>query len=64
MLKIEVGIDFSSSEQSADVVLYSEFADRQALDAYQSHPEHQALMPFVQAVRSDRLVVDYVAPET
>lgn len=61
MLDIEVGIDFSASAQSADVVLYSEFESRQALDAYQSHPEHEALVPFVQAVRSDRLVVDYMA---
>lgn len=61
MLNIEVGIDFSASAQSADVVLYSEFESRQALDAYQSHPEHEALVPFVQAVRSDRLVVDYMA---
>lgn len=59
MLKIEVGIDFSASDQSADVVLYSEFEDRQALDVYQAHPEHEALKPFVQAVRSDRLMVDY-----
>lgn len=61
MLKLEVGIDFSASEQSADVVLYSEFEDRHALNAYHTHPEHQALIPFVQSVRSDMLVVDYEA---
>jgi len=40
LLSVEVGIDFSDSEQSADVVLYSELESREALAAYQSHPDH------------------------
>jgi len=56
---IEVGIDFSSSEQSADVVLYSELESREALQAYQQHPEHQAVIPLVKAASVSRAVVDY-----
>ncbi|NTW69655.1 MAG: Dabb family protein [Chlorobiaceae bacterium] len=56
---IEVGLDFSCSESSCDVVLYSEFVDRQSLDAYQAHPEHQALKPFIGEACCDRRVVDY-----
>jgi len=56
---IEVGIDFSSSEQSADVVLYSELESREALQAYQAHPEHQAVIPLVKAASVSRMVVDY-----
>jgi len=59
LLKVEVGIDFSDSEQSADVVLYSELASREALLAYQSHPEHQAVIPLVKAAAVSRTVVDY-----
>jgi quinol monooxygenase YgiN len=59
LLKLEVGIDFSATDQSADVVLYSEFESRAALDAYQAHPEHKAVMPLVAAVRTERRVVDY-----
>ncbi len=59
MLKLEVGIDFSGTDTSADVVLYSEFESREALDSYQTHPEHEAVKPFMAAVRSERRVVDY-----
>jgi quinol monooxygenase YgiN len=59
LLHVEVGIDFSDSEQSADVVLYSELESRQALAAYQAHPEHQNVVPLVKAAALSRTVVDY-----
>lgn len=59
MLKIEVGIDYAGAENSADVVLYSEFESREALERYQIHPEHKAVMPFIMDARSERRVADY-----
>jgi quinol monooxygenase YgiN len=59
MLRIEVGIDFSRTDSSSDVALYSEFESRAALDAYQAHPEHKAVMPFILETRSERRLVDY-----
>jgi quinol monooxygenase YgiN len=59
LLRLEVGIDISRESESADVVLYSEFETRQALEAYQSHPAHAAVVPVVKAVRTERRVVDY-----
>jgi len=59
LLHIEVGIDFLASEQSADVVLYSELESREALEAYQHHPAHQAVVPIVKAAAIARTVVDY-----
>jgi hypothetical protein len=59
LLRIEVGVDFSRSEQSGDLALYSEFATRADLDAYQAHPAHQAMLPFIAEARSERRVVDY-----
>lgn len=56
---IEVGIDFSATGVSGDIVLYSEFTTRAALDAYQVHPAHQEAAAFVRSVVSDRLMVDY-----
>ena len=41
MLRLEVGLDFSREESSGDLVLYSEFESRAALDAYQVHPLHR-----------------------
>jgi hypothetical protein len=61
LLKLEVGLDFSATESSADVALYSEFADRAALDAYQVHPLHEAVKPFILAARLERRLVDYEA---
>jgi hypothetical protein len=59
LLKLEIGIDFSQEGDSSDVVLYSEFENRQALDAYQVHPAHAEVAPFVKSVRAERRVVDY-----
>ena len=59
VLAIEVGIDFSATEASADVVLYSEFTDRTALAAYQAHPAHQAVVAFIKEVVNTRHLVDY-----
>ena len=59
LIKIEVGIDFLESEQSADVVLYSELESREALNVYQAHPEHVAVIPLVKGAAIARTVVDY-----
>lgn len=59
LLHIEVGLDFLHSPESAAVVLYSEFENREALDVYAAHPLHKAIMPFIAEARSERRVVDY-----
>ena len=59
LLKCSVGIDFAHTSDSSDVALYSEFASRDALDAYQPHPAHQEIVVFLKDVRTERRVVDY-----
>lgn len=59
LLKIEVGIDFSKTDASFDVLLYSEFESREALAGYQAHPDHKAVIPFINDVRLERVLVDY-----
>lgn len=59
LIRLEIGIDFSRESESSDVVLYSEFDSHAALQAYQNHPEHNAVIPFVKSVRGERRVVDY-----
>jgi hypothetical protein len=46
------------------VVLYSEFESKEALDAYQKHPQHVALKPFMTAVREARQCMDYEVENT
>lgn len=59
LLKIEVGTDFSSSPDSADMVLYSEFESRETLNLYATHPEHQAVLPFIRSMLDERRLIDY-----
>ncbi len=59
IIDIEVGIDFSNTDDSADVMLYSTFENREGLEAYRVHPDHQAVLPMMKEVTSSRKVVDY-----
>jgi quinol monooxygenase YgiN len=61
LLAIDLGIDTSATDTAGDIVLYSEFANQAALDAYQAHPEHQAIVPFVREAQSERRMIDYEA---
>lgn len=58
-IKLEIGFDFLHSAESADVILYSEFENKEALDFYANHPLHKAVMPFIAEARSERRVIDY-----
>lgn len=58
-LKFEVVLAQPGLEATYDVILYSEFADKAALDAYADHPDHVALKPFIGAVREARQCMDY-----
>ena len=44
-----------------DVALVADFADRAGLDAYQTHPDHQAVAGYIRSVVSDRIAVDFEA---
>ena len=59
LLHIEVGIDSSRVEYACDVVLYSEFENQAALDAYATHPEHLRVKQELGDLRIARYQVDY-----
>lgn len=59
LIKLEVGIDFLHSPDSADIALYSEFESKEALQIYQEHPLHKEVMPFVATAREMRISADY-----
>jgi quinol monooxygenase YgiN len=58
-LKFEVALAQPGLEATYDVVLYAEFADRAALQAYIDHPTHKAVVPFIGAIREGRQCMDY-----
>ena len=59
LIRIEVGFSFAAGDDASDITLYSEFESRQALEGYQDHPAHLAMLPIVRKVRVERRVVDY-----
>lgn len=59
MLRFEAVVAQAGMEASCDVVLYSEFASRAALDAYHAHPLHQQLKTLVGPLRAARHGIDY-----
>jgi hypothetical protein len=58
-LKFEVALAQPGLEATYDVVLYSEFTSKEALAAYADHPTHQAVKPFIGAVRDERQCMDF-----
>lgn len=61
LLQLEVGVDESRADYAFDVVLYSEFASREALVAYADHPEHLRVRRALGDLRIARHQVDYEA---
>lgn len=59
ILTFEVTLAQPDLEATYDIILYSEFADRAALAAYIAHPVHQAVVPFIGAIREARQCMDY-----
>ena len=59
MRMLEVAIAQPGLECTYDLVLYAEFDDAAALDAYQNHPQHLAVKPFIGAVQLERQCMDY-----
>lgn len=57
---VQVGINYNQSSACRDIVLYTEFDDHAALEAYLIHPAHIEIGGFVKDVTKDRVVTDFV----
>ena len=57
--EFEVATRTEGLEANVDVLLYSVFDDRAALDAYQVHPRHQQAVALLGQLRESRTVLDY-----
>jgi quinol monooxygenase YgiN len=62
-LKFEVSLNRKSDPLSADVdvVVYAEFADDEAVEAYRAHPVYKESIKVVKPMRELRLSADIVA---
>ena len=59
LLTLDIGLDTSRVSYACDVVLFSEFTDQAALDAYADHPAHLAVRDALKDMRIARHQVDY-----
>ena len=59
IIDIEVGVSLVGEASSVDICLYSTFKNEAGLKAYQVHPEHQKVLPFMMAIKAERHVIDY-----
>jgi hypothetical protein len=57
---IEVSYDVFESVPGCDVILFTEFDDKEKLNAYAIHPLHLECVDFIKKVVTSRSAVDYV----
>lgn len=57
---IEVGIDTLHTQRSYDIALITRFDDLAGMQAYQTHPEHVAVLEYLRSVLAASVAVDFV----
>lgn len=60
VVELEMGLSGGDLETTFDVVMYSVFTDKAALDAYQVHPEHEKVKAYIGQVKTARECMDYL----
>ena len=62
-LHLEVGenLKLDSLGNEIDFVVYGEFADEAALEAFKAHPVYEASIAMVRPIRDKRIAADIVA---
>lgn len=61
IITLEVGSDTLHLDRSFDTGLVSTFADREALDAYTVHPEHQKVVAIGREIAEKVVSVDFLS---
>lgn len=63
ILSFNVGADVLHLERSFDTGLVATYADRDALDAYDAHPEHKAVQAIGRQIAEKVVSVDFVTED-
>ena len=58
--RLDLRADLGHTDGNWDVVLDADYRDEEALEAYQVHPAHQAIVAYVRSVTTARACVDFV----
>jgi Stress responsive A/B Barrel Domain len=59
IISFSCGRDLLHTERSYDLALVADLADLEALNRYQIHPDHQAVVAKVKRIASNIVAVDY-----
>ncbi len=59
LLSMEVGLNFNEKPSAYDIVLISEFENREGLDNYRVHPGHLKVLDYLREIMESTAVVDY-----
>jgi len=57
--RLDIRADVGTTDGNWDVVLDSDFLDEAALDFYQTHPAHLAVVDYVRSVVGSRVCIDF-----
>ena len=60
----EFGQDIVRSERSYDFALVSGFANLEAMQRYQTHPDHQKVVAHIRSICDDIIAVDFTSDYT
>ncbi|HEY0426259.1 MAG TPA: Dabb family protein [Pyrinomonadaceae bacterium] len=63
ILSFRAGADVLHLERSFDTGLVAAYPDREALDAYTVHPEHQAVANFGKQIAEKVISVDFISSQ-
>ena len=63
IISFNIGFDVLHLERSFDLGLVATYADRDALDAYTIHPEHQTVAAFGKEIAEKTVSVDFIVDE-
>jgi hypothetical protein len=59
VISVEVGYSYNHTAEASDVALILKCRDKEVLNSYDGHPEHQAFKEWIKDIRYERRVVDF-----
>ena len=54
-----VGVNYADSPAAFELVIDSDFENKEGLKFYSVHPEHQKVVAFLRGLEAEKAVVDY-----
>ena len=55
----QTGINISDAATASDFALIGEFENKDTLEAYKKHPEHQKILDMISSIKGRTAVVDF-----